>query len=126
MMNYRLNAKRILLVEDEPSVCDVCLRVLTDEGFDVDVAANGRVAVDKIAKRDYDLIIIDLKTPVMDGKKLYKIIGEQYPKLLDRIVFTTGDYIVAENQEFLEALGEPFLAKPFTPHELIEIVRGKL
>ncbi len=126
MTNYGLSAKRILLVEDEPSVCDVCLKVLTNQGFDVEIAANGRVAVDKIAERDYDLIIIDLKTPVMDGKELYKIIGERYPKLLDSIVFTTGDYMVEENQEFLEALGEPFLAKPFTPDELIEIVREKL
>ncbi|GAI74307.1 unnamed protein product, partial [marine sediment metagenome] len=102
MVKCGLNTKRILLVEDEPPICDVCLGILAGEGFDVVVAANGKVAEDKLKAKDYDLLIIDLRTPVMDGKELYKLISRRYPELLNRIIFTTGDFIDAENQEFLE------------------------
>ena len=113
MVKCGLNTERILLVEDEPSNCEVFLAVLAREGFDVVVAANGKVAEDKLKAKDYDLLIIDPKTPVMHGKELYKLISQRYPELLNRIIFTTGDLIDVENHEFLELFGEPYLAAKF-------------
>ena len=45
--------KRILVVEDEPAICEVCIRVLSNEGFVVDVAENGKVAQGKLSRADY-------------------------------------------------------------------------
>ena len=118
--------KRILVVEDEPGIRQVCQRVLTSQGYHVDFAINGAIAEDMLMQEDYDLLLIDIKTPVMNGKEFYKNIEGRYPKLLDRIIFITGDVISNDTQGFLKQTGRPFLLKPFTPDELQAIVRENL
>jgi DNA-binding response OmpR family regulator len=49
--------KRILVVEDEPSICQVCLRTLTAEGFEVDIAVNGAIAGKMIGETNYDIVL---------------------------------------------------------------------
>ncbi len=119
-------AKRILVVEDEPAICEVCLRALTSEGFEVDIAVNGNVAQGVLGEKDYNLILIDIRTPVMDGKELYQHINEKYPELAERVIFTTGDVLGGDTKSFLEQSGRPFLPKPFTLDELRTIVRETL
>ena len=126
MKNIGVGAKRIMVVEDEPAVSDLCRRVLTSEGFEVDIAVNGEVAQEMLGKKDYDLCLIDIRTPIMNGKQLYQCIQEKHPKLIDRVVFTTGDVIGGDTQSFLEQSGRPFLPKPFAPDELKTIVRETL
>ena len=118
--------KRILIVEDEPGIRQVCRRALTSQGYYVDFATNGATAEDMLMKEDYDLLLIDIKTPIMNGKEFYQDIKDRYPKLLDRVIFTTGDIIGNDTQSFLEQAGRPFLLKPFTPDELQAIVRDNL
>jgi len=126
MENSSAGIKRILIVEDEPRIRQVCQRTLTSQGYHVDFAINGATAEDMLMQEDYDLLLIDIKTPVMNGKELYKNIEGRYPKLLDRIIFTTGDVISNDTQGFLKQAGRPFLLKPFTPDELQAIVRENL
>ena len=126
MPNSSAGVKRILVVEDEPGINVVCQRVLTSEGFEVDIAVNGAVAQDMLVKKDYDLFLIDIRTPVMNGKQLYQCIQEKHPKSIDRVIFTTGDVMVGDIRRFLEQTARPFLPKPFTPDELRAIVRETL
>ena len=126
MKNSRAGAKRILVVEDEPAICQVCLRVFTSEGFEVDSAANGNVAQGMLGEKDYDLCLIDIKTPVMDGKQLYQVIGSKHPKLAKGVIFITGDVMDGYTQRFLELAGRPYLLKPFTLDELRTIVKETL
>ena len=117
---------KILSVEDEPSIRQVCQRILTGQGYQVDFAQNGVVAESMLMKADYDLLLVDIKTPVMDGKQLYRYIEKKYPKLASRVIFTTGDVIGDDTQSFLEQTGRPVLLKPFSPDELKALVRGTL
>jgi DNA-binding response OmpR family regulator len=117
---------KILSVEDEPSIRQVCQRVLTGQGYQVDFAQNGVVAESMLMEADYDLLLLDIKTPVMDGKQLYRYIERRYPELASRVVFTTGDVIGDDTRSFLEQTGRPFLLKPFSPDELKAMVRGTL
>ena len=71
MKDFSAGVKRILVIEDEPAICELCRRVLSGEGFEVDIAVDGRMAQEMIAKRQYDLYLIDIRLPVMDGKELY-------------------------------------------------------
>ena len=123
MRNPHSKITRILVVEDEPAICQVCQRILTSEGFEVDIAANGNVAQDMLGKKEYDLCLIDIRTPVMNGKQLYQVIIDKYPKLVDRVIFATGDTMDGYTQRFLELAGRPYLLKPFTIDELRDIVR---
>ena len=120
------SVNRILVVEDEPAISQVCRRVLGREGFEVDSAVNGEVAQDMLRKKGYDLILVDIRTPVMNGKEFYWRVKEEYPRLVERVIFTTGDVIGGATKIFLEQSGRPFLPKPFTPDELRTIVRETL
>jgi DNA-binding response OmpR family regulator len=126
MKNSSAGAKKILLVDDEPAIGEVCQRVLTSAGFEVEIAVNGDMAQDRLKEKDYDLCLIDIRTPVMNGKQLYQVIVNKYPKLTNGVLFTTGDVLDGDTQRFLELASRPFLPKPFTPDELVTLVRETL
>ncbi len=126
MKNFSAGTKIVLVVEDEPAINAVCQRVLTSEGFEVDIAVNGEVAQDMVGKKNYDFCLIDIRTPVMNGKELYQWLKEKHPQMAGRVIFTTGDVMSGDIQSFLEQADRPFLPKPFTPDELKAIVRETL
>ncbi|MFC2045409.1 response regulator [Chloroflexota bacterium] len=119
-------ARTILVVEDEPSVRYVFQEILTKEGFKVDVAVNGAEAKIKLNERDYDLYIIDIKMPEINGTEVYEYMSEQYPELVNRVIFASGDVLSRETQLFFEKTGRPFLFKPFYASELVNAVKKVL
>jgi DNA-binding response OmpR family regulator len=119
-------AKRILIVEDEPSIADVFQIVLTREGFEVEIAVNGRVAQDMIEEKQYHLCIIDIRMPKMSGEELYQWLQKKYPKMADGVVFTTGSVIDRKTITFVGQSGRPLLPKPFAFRELRAVVEETL
>ena len=126
MENLSGGLKRTSVVEDEPGINQLCRRVLTSEGFEVDIAANGNIAQDMLREKEYDLCLIDIKTPVMNGKQFYQVIIREHPKLDNGVIFTTGDVADGYTKRFLELANRSYLPKPFTPDELRTIVRETL
>ena len=118
--------KRILVVEDEPEISKLCQRVLSDEGYEVDFAGDGKVAQDMIGKRQYSLFLIDLKLPLMNGRELYQWLKEEHSKQISKVIFTSGSVLGEDTQLFLDQTGRPFLPKPFAPDELKTIVTETL
>lgn len=113
---------RILVVDDEPAVCDVLGRALSEEGYVTDSALTAKTALQKIAGNNYELYIIDLKMPGTSGKRLYQIMKQRYPSSAEKVVFITGDAITRATQNFLASAGKPYLAKPFESKQIIELV----
>jgi DNA-binding response OmpR family regulator len=126
MKNTIVTGRRILVVEDEPGISRVCMQTLTGDGFKVDLAVNGSVAKGMLEQGDYDLVLIDIRTPVMNGKQLYQSIVEIHPEVVSRVVFTTGDVLDGDTKSFLEESRRLLLTKPFTPDELKTVVREAL
>ena len=124
MVEGGVTKKRVLVVEDEPAIARVCVRTLTAEGFEVDIAVNGKVAYYRLDKDMYDLCLIDIRTPGMNGMELYRQLKEDCSEMTNRVIFTTGDVINGNVKVFLEETGRPFLAKPFTPQELRSVVKA--
>ena len=118
--------RRILVIEDEKAICEVFMIVLKSEGFEVDIAGNGKLAEEKVKEKNYDLIIVDIRTPIMNGKEFYQSIIENKPEMSKRIIFTTGDVMEGDTVNFIRQVNKPCLAKPFTPTELREMVREVL
>ena len=112
------NRKKVPVIEDEPILSRVCVKTLTREGFDVDLATNGLIAKDMAAKKVYDLYLSDIRTPGMNGMEFYRYLRNEHPELADRVIFTTGDVLNSDIKEFLQDLSAPFLPKPFTPEDL--------
>lgn len=117
---------RTLVVEDEPVISRICSQTLTSEGFDVGIASNGKIAESILEEKQYVLVLIDIRTPVMNGKQLYESIMERHPEVVGGVIFTTGDLLAGDTKSFLEQSGRLFLPKPFTPDELRTIVREAL
>jgi DNA-binding NtrC family response regulator len=117
------NRKRVLVVEDEPVISRICQRTLTAEGFEVDIAVNGLVAKRMADDKDYDLCLSDIRTPQMNGIELYNYLELEHPKLAHKVIFTTGDVLSNSIDIFLKKVKRPFLAKPFTPDELGNVIK---
>ena len=114
--------KRVLVVEDEPGISEICELVLGGEGFQVDTAANGSVALNILRRTEYDLCLIDIRTPLMNGIELYQHMEGECPQTVSKVIFTTGDVLNSGVMEFIGKTSRPFLPKPFTVDELKTIV----
>ena len=118
--------KRILVVEDDTSIGNMCRRVLTREGFEVDIALNASLARDVIEKNQYHVCLVDIRTPEMSGVELYRWLQEKHAQIANRVIFTTGSLIGEDTKAFIRQSGRPFLPKPFTPDELIDVIESSL
>jgi len=118
--------RQALIVEDEPIIAKVCLRTLTAQGFEVDLAPSGTVATALVDKKDYDVVVSDIRTPGMNGIQFYRYLIERHPDRAGRVIFTTGDVMSRDVAEFLEGLRTPWLPKPFTPNDLVSAVHRVL
>ena len=117
---------RVLVVEDEAVISRVCAETLSGEGFEVDVATNGSIAKNMIEEGEYNLLLVDVKTPVMNGRELYQFITEKHPELAKRVIFTTGELFSSPEKRFVEQSSRWFLPKPFTPDILRNVVKEAL
>ena len=104
----------------------MCQRVLSKEGLEVEIAINGTSAQDMIRRKQYDICLIDIRTPKMNGAELYQLLQKKYPQVANRVIFTTGSVIDEKTMAFIEQSGRPFLPKPFTPNELTAMVKESL
>ena len=111
------------MVEDEPGIAKVCARTLSAEGLEVDIAVNGKVALDMWREKSYDLCLTDIRTPEMNGIELYQHLESEFPEAVNKVTFTTGDVRNSNIKEFLERTNRPYLSKPFTPDEIRAIVK---
>ncbi len=116
----RRNA-RILIVDDEPVVLDLLTDLLAPL-YEVETASNGRDGLSRLSRESYDLIILDIKMPDMTGRQMYEALLAMRPSAAERVVFTTGDIVHEETHRFLERVGNPCLAKPFSLEALTDLV----
>ncbi len=117
LLNIR-KYKKILLVEDNLINQKVASSSLKSLGFEVDLADNGQVAVDKFKKNDYDLILMDIQMPVMDGitaaKAIRKIEREEMQAVKPiHIIAITANSMKDDRMKCLEAGMDDYLSKPF-------------
>lgn len=117
---------RVLVVDDEAPILELVDRMLTRHGYIVEIARDGKEAIERIAHQDYDLILLDLLMPQKGGIDTYQEIVERRPELAKQVIFATGDVATSSTRAFLEETGAPFIAKPFDLSELRQLIRSKL
>jgi two-component system response regulator MprA len=115
---------RILVVDDEPTVRDAVDRALRLEGYDTELAADGRQALDALAAAAPDALVLDLLMPRVDGLEVCRRLraaGDRTPVL----VLTARD-AVADRVRGLDAGADDYLVKPFALEELLARLRALL
>lgn len=120
--------KKILVVDDEKLVCIALTKELEEEGYLVESVLSGYEALEKVKKKRYDLIFLDLVMPGLDGIDTCKLIKKVSPKT--EIVCFTGTYdqqLMKRQTEFISAGGRLyFLYKPFKEGYIKETARKAL
>ena len=103
----------ILLVDDELELAQTLADLLEPGGHIIDLAANGEIALRKLGQKDFDVIISDLRMPVMDGPSLYAELTRSLPVYTSRIIYVTGDTLSPHVQSFLNETPVPVIEKPY-------------
>ena len=117
-----LEGKRILMAEDNKINFFVANKFLVSWGVIVNHAENGQIALELLENNDYDLIIMDLHMPVMDGiEATGHIRNSQNPKLRDMPIIALTAAIMSESHDKVENLNiNDYVLKPFKPRDLFE------
>ncbi len=117
------SGRSILVVDDEPAIAELLGEILEAEGYRVELVESGNAALARIEARNFDLVLSDLNMPDLDGRGFHDQIRDRYPRLLDGLIFMTGDTLGQKSRSFLRRCGCPVIEKPFMPNEVVEVVR---
>lgn len=110
----------ILVVDDERTMLSLLEKILTQDGYHVCLATNGREALAVIEKQHVDIIITDVKMPELDGFGLLKIVKNEYPEISVIMMTGYGDTYTVKDALLLGA--DEYITKPFRSHEISLVV----
>jgi two-component system, NtrC family, response regulator HydG len=114
---------RILVVDDETNILTVFKKVLEKAGFKVETASTGKDALEKICKTKYNVYLVDVKLPDMDGTELLAQIPNN-PSSVKIII--TGFSSEEVGRKAADYGADEYLVKPVKPQELIETIQSRL
>jgi CheY-like chemotaxis protein len=106
--------KSILVVDDEADILELLRQTLEKQGYKIETASDGQVALDHLSRNKYDLIISDWKMPGVNGQQLYQRLQEINPAAAKRMIFMTGDVLSDKIERYLTEQHKTCLAKPFS------------
>lgn len=111
------NTFKILVVDDEPIVCQSCFKVLSKAGYLVETLQSSRVALERVKEEAFDLAIVDLRMPGIDGMEFLQLAKETRPELL--VIMITGYSTIENAVDAMKIGASDYIPKPFTPGELV-------
>jgi|GEM_PF-1159451 len=118
------SAASVLVVDDEQTVCNSCKKILTREGYKVDVALSGEEALSKAKSSEFDVLIADWKMPEIDGIEVARRIKKENPNMA--VILITGYPSVETSIKAMRAGVSDYVPKPFTPEELSDAMMRAL
>jgi PAS domain S-box-containing protein len=114
----------ILVVDDEKGIREGCRRILIGEGYAVDVAENGKQALQMVKAKSYDLLLVDLMMPVMGGIELMEEVRQLDPEII--MIVITGFATVETAVDAMKHGAYDYIPKPFTPEQLVTVLNRGL
>jgi phosphate regulon transcriptional regulator PhoB len=121
-----MDHKNILVIDDEPDLVELVSYNLKKEGFKVTVASNGEDGLEKLRKGSFDLLVLDLMLPGIQGVDLCRMIRRNPKTETLPIIMLTARSDMADKVKGLETGADDYVTKPFSPAELVARVRALL
>lgn len=115
--------KKIMTVDDSPTVRHILNMTLSEAGYQVVEAIDGEDAVNMLAQTDIDLLVTDLNMPNMDGVELIKRVRQQPGKRFMPIIMLTAEAQQEMKTEGKKAGASGWITKPFRPEQLLSVVK---
>lgn len=115
---------RILIVDDDESIREVLTSILTDEGYIVDAVDTGEKAIKATHKEFYNLALIDIRLPDMEGTKLLTELKDTVPKM--RKIIITGYPTLQNAIEAVNRGADAYIVKPINMDEALKTIREQL
>jgi signal transduction histidine kinase/DNA-binding response OmpR family regulator/putative methionine-R-sulfoxide reductase with GAF domain len=115
---------RILLAEDNAVNQKLAMRLLERMGYDADLAQNGLEAIDAVARSTYDVVLMDVQMPELDGLEATRRIRGRWPDAGPHIVAMTANALEGDRESCLAAGMDDYVAKPIRPEILAEALRA--
>lgn len=115
---------RVLLVDDDKDITASLSLLLESEGYQVDIAHTGKEAIEKSHKSIYDLAILDIRLPDVEGTSLLTALRETSPKMAK--IMLTGFPMLDNAVEALNRGADAYLIKPVDPEKLMETIKDKI
>ena len=109
---------RILVVDDEPAICQLLKDLLTRDGHSVETVGDASVALERVKRERFSLLLIDIRMKGMSGIELYQQMGKIAESLQRRVIFITGDTLARDTRDFLDTTEALHICKPFDIQQL--------
>ena len=116
--------KKILVVDDDKSILRTFTRILQKSGYEIDVAETGKEAMSKAESKHYDLALVDIRLPDMDGTDLLAKLKKQLHHTVK--IMITGFPSLETGVKALDEGADAYLVKPVKPQELLLLLEEKL
>ena len=110
---------RILLAEDNLVNQKLATRLLEQMGYRIDLASNGQEALESVARQKYDVVLMDVQMPEMDGLEASRRINAEFPDTRPRIVAMTANAMQGDRERCLAAGMDDYIAKPIRVENLV-------
>lgn len=117
-------SKTILIVDDDKSILRTFTRILQKTGYKIDTAETGREAIERAENRHYDLALLDIRLPDMDGTELLAKIKRQFQNTIK--IMITGFPSIESGIKALDEGADAYLVKPVKPEDLLMLIKEKL
>ena len=119
-----MSRDRLLIVDDDEDILRNLERILRLKGYETDIARTGLEAIEKTRRNFYNLVLLDIKLPDMEGTELLRKMHETFPEMIK--IMVTG-YPDLENAiKSLNFGADAYLIKPVSVQELLDVVKQKL
>jgi two-component system response regulator HydG len=115
---------RIIVVDDDTDICSTMSLFLRLKGYDVDVANTGKEAVEKSKTGIYDVALLDIRLPDIEGTKLLAALRQTTPKTIK--IMVTGFPTLDNAVQALKLGADDYVMKPVDPEELVQTIQKKL
>jgi two-component system response regulator HydG len=114
----------VLIVEDDANICETLETILQQKGYNTDTAKNGQEAIQKLKAKFFNLALLDIKLPDMEGTELLINMHESTPKMVK--IMVTGYPSLENAVRSLNQGADAYLIKPVKPEKLLALIEEKL
>ncbi len=115
---------KILVCDDDETICYLLKEQLVEKFFSIDMVYDGKYAIENMKKKNYDLLLLDLKMPIMQGEDVLKFVKEYYPSI--QVIILTADTEIRKAIDCIKLGAYDFITKPYNFDELLLTLKRAL